>query len=517
MSDRLAKIVFSVAGVVLISRLLGYIREMIIAERFGTSVEYDLYLVALILPAIVYGVINFAAVYLFVPYLSNRLTIDNQNHNELNWRQIWPSFNLTFISSLLIVVLIYFGSPYFMKIWGKDYSSEQFEQIIFLTRLTSLMILLSTSEAFMRAFLNVKKVFSYPAGGFIIFNLVSISVILLFSHQLSVKAIAIGLLTGLLFQNLFLFIKVAGFKPFNEFTAKFYNNDTKAILSTVSILIFIELINRSYVLIDRYIAGQLGDGIIAALNYSQVVVLLPESIIGFAIGAVVFPYFSDLARKESYDNFGLVYKKVISGALFVAVIITSFIFVNSKEIIYLLFFRGMFDSSSVTLTSDLLLSFAPSVIALFIISASIRACYSLNKRKLVLFFTVLMFVLKFAGNFIFTYWFGYQGITMASSLSFLLFASLLVLTILTTVKFNNKKQFVQNIIKILFIGVLTTICIFFIKDIFPESLSQLSYSNSIITLLLSGVLIVIIFLLFSCLFGLKTLIKDLVVIREKNF
>jgi len=507
---RLTKIVFSVAGVVMISRLLGFVREMIIAERFGTSVEYDLYLVALILPAIIYGVINFSAVYLFVPYLSKRISDDNQSPNELNWKKIWPSFNLTFVTSLIIVGLIYISSPFIMKIWTKNYSSEQFEQVLFLTRITSLMILLSASEAFMRALLNVKKIFTYPAGGYIVFNLISISVILLFAEQLSVMAIAIGLLAGLFIQNIYLFIRIKGFEPFKEFSAKIYNDDTKTILTTVSILVIIELINRSYALIDRYIAGQLGDGIIAALNYSQVLVLLPESIIGFAIGAVVFPYFSDLSRQETHNNFGIVYNKVISGALFVAVIITVFVFMNTKEIVFLLFFRGIFDNTSVTMTSNLLLTLSPTIIALFIITTSIRACYSFSKGKLVLIFAILTFIIKFTGNFLFTEWFGYQGLTIASSLSYTLFAILLLLTILISIKFDQKKQFILNIFRILVCGVLTIVCAYYIKDYFPKSANQLSYFNAVITLLLSGIVIVFLYSLFSYMLGLKSLIKNLI-------
>lgn len=498
----------------MISRILGFIREMIIAERFGTSVEYDLYLVALILPAIIYGVINFSAVYLFVPYLSKRMTNDNQSSNELDWEKIWPSFNLTFISSLFIVVLIYFSSPVIMKIWAKNYSSEQFEQIIFLTRITSLMILLSTSEAFMRALLNVKKIFTYPAGGFIVFNLISIWAILMFSEQLSVIAIAIGLIGGLFMQNIFLFFRIKGFEPFKEFSAKIYNDDTKSVLTTISILVFIELINRSYSLIDRYIAGQLGDGIIAALNYSQVLVLLPESIIGFAIGTVVFPYFSDLARKETYINFGNVYKKVISGTLFVAILIAVFVFMNTKEIVFLLFHRGIFDSLSVTITSDLLLTFSPSIIAFFIITTSIRACYSFNKGKLVLIFAILIFIVKFIGNFLFTEWFGYQGLTIASTLSYMLFAILLVSTILISIEFGQKKQFLLNIIRIFICGILTIVCVYYIKDYFPEYLDKLSYINASITLFLSGIVIVVLYALFSYLLGLKVLIKDLIYKKE---
>ena len=74
------KAVFGVAGVVFLSKILGLFREMVIADRFGTSADYDLYLIAIILPALAYGVVNFASFYLFVPYLTR--AFENLNDAE---------------------------------------------------------------------------------------------------------------------------------------------------------------------------------------------------------------------------------------------------------------------------------------------------------------------------------------------------------------------------------------------------------------------------------------------------
>ena len=73
MSARARTAVLSVAAVLVVSRLLGFVREMVIADKFGTSAQYDLYLIALILPALAYGVINFASYYLFVPFITRKL------------------------------------------------------------------------------------------------------------------------------------------------------------------------------------------------------------------------------------------------------------------------------------------------------------------------------------------------------------------------------------------------------------------------------------------------------------
>jgi len=73
MSRSAIKAVFGITGVIMLSRVLGMFREIVIAGNFGTSAGYDLYLIAIMLPALAYAVLNFAFYYLLVPYLTRQL------------------------------------------------------------------------------------------------------------------------------------------------------------------------------------------------------------------------------------------------------------------------------------------------------------------------------------------------------------------------------------------------------------------------------------------------------------
>ena len=102
MSERLSKTIFSVAIIIFISRLLGFVREMVIANVFGTSADYDIYLIAVMLPALAYGVINFASIYFFVPFLTQHQNSDKKT----NWKAIYPPLNLILLASLVIMLII---------------------------------------------------------------------------------------------------------------------------------------------------------------------------------------------------------------------------------------------------------------------------------------------------------------------------------------------------------------------------------------------------------------------------
>ncbi len=503
MSGRAAKAVFGVAGVLLISRLLGFIREIVIADIFGTSAQYDMYLLATMLPALAYGVLNFASIYLFVPYLSRKMDASTNDDSSTGWADVWPATNMAILTALGVAAAIALLAPLLMKIWAHNYLAADFDTIVLYCRLMAIMVVLGTTEAFMRAYLNVKRIFTYPAAGYIVFNVFCVLAIIVLNRQLSVGAIALGWLGGLFVQNIYLLIRILSFKPFEKFVRTVFNKDTSAILATGTILIIIELINRSYFLIDRYIAPKFGEGVISALNYSQVVIQLPDSIIGLAIGAVVFPMFSEASGDSSQKRFGDVYQKAVTGALFLAVPIAAFFYVNAGDLVYLLFHRGQFDMTSVELTTTVLKPFTPSIVALFVISTSIRACYSGGWAKQVLVFAAIVFAIKYAATILLPQWIGYAGITVATTLAHVGFATFMVIFLTRRVPATDKPRFIFNAVMLLVVGVLAAAATNYFNIITASFFTTGAFVDTTAKLVISGLILLIVYWLGISFLGMR--------------
>ncbi len=411
--------IMSVAGVVAISKVLGFLREVVIADAFGTSEAYDLYLLAIILPALLYGVLNFAAYYVFVPFLSRYLGNDTDN------RSPWSLVNLFLLGSVVLTVVVVLAAPLLTRIWTSGYSPAEVAQVVFYCRVTAVIIILGTTEAVMRATLHVRRIFAYPVTGYIMYNGFAIVAVVLLAEQLSVGAVAVGLVGGLLLQNLFLVIRWFGLRPDRHYRSSLDLTHQRAVLAGAGVIILVELINRSYFMIDRYFAPAFGDGIVSALNYAQVLVALPDSIVGLAIASVVYPMFSDQRVRSDDATFVGLYSRAVLGGLFIAVPVALVLAISATDVTYLLFSRGRFGAESVIQTASVLRPLSLSVIALFVISSSIRACYSRQKEKAVLLFTLVLF----ASKFILTWWLqavmSYPGIALATSLSQVTFAALM--------------------------------------------------------------------------------------------
>jgi len=84
----------SVAIVIIFSKAIGFLREIIIADKFGTSADYDMYLIAIMLPALFYGVVNYASFYLLVPYFSEvKIKAESNSTDQTSPQFYWSIVN----------------------------------------------------------------------------------------------------------------------------------------------------------------------------------------------------------------------------------------------------------------------------------------------------------------------------------------------------------------------------------------------------------------------------------------
>ena len=506
--------VFGVAGVLMVSRLLGFVREMVIADRFGTSSDYDLYLIAIMFSALAYGILNYAGYYLFVPFLTRKIQAAEAEGRPPS--DIWPLVNTSIVAVVGVIALIVVAAPHLLRLWAAEYDANEFARMVLFSRLTAVAVLLGVGEAFMRAVLNVKQIYTYPAAGFIVFNLFAIGSIALFSRQLGVGSIALGWIGGLLVQNIYLSLRLSGLQLFGAYNTRIYNEETKYLISTAGILIGIELINRSYFLIDRYFAAQFGEGVIAALNYCQVLIQLPDSIVGFAIGAVVFPIFSARAGDAHLEQFLSLYRKTITTVLLIAVPIAAFLFVNAFDVVYLLFQRGEFDPHSTALTATVLRPYVPALVALFVVSTSIRACYSGGWVRAVAWFTLLLFVTKFVATALLARWFGYGGIAAATAVAQVSFATLLLATVLYRSGDGNAAAFVWRLLRIILAGLVASVLLWYLSGLWPESWQQADRLSAIVRLVISGVGLFAVYGALVYALGLGTQFRELVTLRLRR-
>jgi putative peptidoglycan lipid II flippase len=422
---RIRQAIIGVSGIAILSKLLGFLREMVIAERFGTSRQYDILLIGIAAPIFFNLVLVNATNFLVVPFLSKKMSQDSNS----GWRSFWSLANSFLIIVILLVLAIIAAAPLLVKIVGPSLAGDSLQNGILYCRIISLLVLLGFLESFFRSALNVKKEFVYPATGTIILNVIAISIIYLFSGSMSVMAILIGLLVGSFCQVLFLFLKLLGFKVSRHFHMTLFDADARGLLAVGGMIIIVELISRTYFLIDRFYASDLAPGVVSALNYGSLLVMLPVSVAGLAIANVTFPYLSDRLHGDQPGRFAELLRSTIQLSLVVGVPCGIFYLFFAHELTAAVFLRGAFDLDSLAMTSRLLIFLVPHLVSLFLYSILIQACYASGRQKYVLVIAVAAVILKFIMTGIFKELLNYSGIALATSVVEVLTLGLLMMVL----------------------------------------------------------------------------------------
>jgi putative peptidoglycan lipid II flippase len=412
--SRIRQAIFGVSGIAILSKLLGFVREMVIAERFGTSHEYDILLIAIAAPIFFNLVVANATNFLTVPFLSRQMT---GNSGDRGWRGFWEIGNSLGLIVALIVVGIVLAAPVLVKVVGPNLTGAELSDGIFYCRAIAALVFLAFLESYFRSALNVKKEFVYPAAGTIILNTIAISSIYLFSGKMSVMAIILGLLAGTFCQVLFQFARLIGFRVIRDFHLRFWGRNTKSLFAVGGMIIIIELLSRSYFMIDRYFAGGLKIGVVSALHYSSLLVMLPVSVAGMAVAAVTFPHLSDRANDSNPEGFANLLYSTLRLSLIIGLSCGIFYLIFARELTAAIFFRGAFDINSLDMTSKILVYLVPHLVCLFLYTILLQSCYAAGKQKLVAAMAVIALLLKFTLTGFLKNLINYPGIALATSLA----------------------------------------------------------------------------------------------------
>jgi putative peptidoglycan lipid II flippase len=446
MNPAIRQAILGVSGIVILSKLIGFLREVVIAERFGTSQEYDIFLLAISIPVFFQLVAMRATNFLIVPILSK---MKKESTGDTEKRDIWGMFNSLFMLILLLLAAIIILAPYLVRMMAPDLDEENLRRGIFYCRVISLTVLLGFLESFLRSALNVKKHFVYPAVGTIILNVVIIFSIYLFSEKLSVAAIIIGTIFGLGLQVIFLLLKLWDVSVLEYFNFKILGGQVKNTLAIGGLIVLVELLMTTFFLIDRYFASDLVEGVVSSLKYAGVLVMLPVSIVGFTIAAVTFPYLSEKAGHDKMAEFSSLVQSSLSLALVIALPIGIFFLVFPKELIGAIFFRGAFDTNSMMMTSQILRAYAPYLVCLFLYAILIQVCYSSGRQKMVFWISLLAVGVKLILTWLFKTIFDYPGIALSTSVVHIMIFGIMSVILVKRGVLVEVKELIVTVIRIL--------------------------------------------------------------------
>jgi putative peptidoglycan lipid II flippase len=480
----------------IISRLLGYLRDILIAIFLGASLLADVFFVAFRIPntfrrLFAEGTFNAA----FVPSYTTELGRGKVKANKFAGQ----IFNLLFIGLFFLVLVIELFMPIFISLIAPGFvgDTEKIELAIILTRITFPFLMFVCLASFFSAILNSHNKFAAASAAPIILNLVLIA-ILSFSKTLNdqlVYYLSYGVSIAGLLQIIFLYKFVNNFYSV-EFNFKFkITNQVKFFFKKLLPSIFSSGVTQINILVGTIIASFQASAV-SYLYYADRIYQINLAIAGIAIGVVILPQLSKYVQLKKKNKILLVQNKALELSIFLSLPATLALLIGSEEIISALFGYGSFDKTAVKNSSLALYFFSFGLPAFAFIKVFSSFFFANHNTKIPFYISFVSVLLNIVISIYFFKNIGFVIIPIATSVSSWFNAIILFIYLKKENLFYFEKNFLIKFLKIVFASLL--MCLFFKYLISNyESLLIYSYNYKIFYLILFVILAFIFYLFVS--------------------
>ena len=471
----------------IISRLLGYLRDILIAIFLGVGPLADAFFVAFRIPntfrrLFSEGTFNAA----FVPSYSSELNSGKiKSNNFAN-----EVFNLLFLSLLILVFLAQIFMPVLVSLIAPGFidDKEKISLAINLTRITFPFLMFVSLASFFSAILNSHNRFAEAAAAPIILNIVLI-IVLLFSRSLNdrlVYYLSYAVTFAGLFQLIFLYFFVSKYFKF-KFNFKLNtNNKVKFFFKKLLPSIFSSGVTQINILVGTIIASFQASAV-SYLYYADRIYQINLAIAGIAISVVMLPKLSKYISQKNKKKIDLIQNKALELSLFLSLPASIALVIASEEIISALFGYGQFNESSVLNSAKALYFFSLGLPAFAMIKVFSNFFFANHDTKRPFYIALASVLLNILISLYFFKSIGFIIIPIATTVSSWFNFIILFLTIKKRKLFSFNDIFIKRFFKIVFASIFMGLFFNYLIQFFNEELS-FEYSLKSIYLILSVIL-----------------------------
>ncbi len=423
----LIKSIITVGGGTAVSRVVGFIRDILTAQFLGAGMMADAFFVALRFPNLfrslfAEGTLNVA----FVPLLSGELQTGGKQHARVFARSV---FSFLFYILLLFTVIMEILMPNLMFILAPGYESivGKLELTTELSRITFPFLLFVSLVSLFSGMLNAVGKFWAAAFTPTILNLVMIASLFVLTPFITnpyapAYALSYGVLAAGIIEFVFLLwhIRKAGLAIglINPIKAVFHvSKGVKTLLRKMAPGVFGSGVYQINLFFDTLFVSLVGQGAISWLNYAHHLFQLPIGIIGTAIGTALLPVLSrhiklNEIKEATYQlNRALEISIAMSSASLIGLVCLA------EPIVRILFERGAFTSSDSVHTAHALMVFAIGLPAYMLTKTVAPFFYARGDTSTPVKIAVVGVVLNAALALTFMHFWGYLGIALATGIT----------------------------------------------------------------------------------------------------
>ena len=401
----------------IISRILGYLRDILIAIFLGASIFADAFFVAFRLPntfrrLFAEGTFNAA----FIPSYTDA-KLENKKKGKIFADNV---LNLLLLLLIFIVTLAEIFTPFFVYLIAPGFIEDniKFDLAVELTRITFPFLLFVSLSSFFSGVLNSNNKFAAASAAPIILNIILIlSILIAYNYNFNIaKQLSYGVTLAGIIQLFFLiYISWEFYKPSLIFKFKltkkikfFFKKLLPSVLSSG--------VTQINILIGTIIAS-FQSGAVSYLYYADRVYQINLAIAGIAVGTVSLPVLSKAFKKKNLSKVSDIQNKSIELSLLLSIPASFGLIIASNEIINGLFGYGSFTENDVQITSKALIFFGYGIIAFALIKIFANFFFARDNTKTPFYISSLIVILNTIISVSYFRSIGFIIIPIATSLS----------------------------------------------------------------------------------------------------
>lgn len=422
MSINLFRSATTVGGLTMVSRVLGFLRDMLIAASLGTGPVADAFVVAFRFPNLfrrLFGEGAFNAA--FVPLFTKQLETNGKSAAREFGEQ---ALSVLFAALIVFTIVAEIAMPWLMYIIAPGFLADpaKFELTIILTQIAFPYLAFMSLVALFSGVLNALGRFAAAAAAPIALNIVLIAVLFL----------VLGLGYNGTPQAGYLLVWGVSFAGLVQLTMLIYAGARAGMVlkprrprltAPVKRLIVLGVpgliaggITQINIVIGTMIAS-LQESAVSYLYYADRIYQLPLGVVGVAIGIVLLPDLTARLAKKEFDSANHSQNRALEISMMLTLPAAVALMVMPQPILQTLFERGAFTPSDTQATSTALAAFAIGLPAFVLIKVFSPGFFAREDTKTPMLFAAVSVFVNVAGSLALYFYIGHVGIALATSIA----------------------------------------------------------------------------------------------------
>ncbi len=442
----LAQILTSITGIVLISKVFGFIKQMVTANTFGANIETDL----LSLSQGLYGNIEYVIAQVFTTAFIAVYIHSKSSGRTNSQRFVSDVMKVMIGGSCLIMIAIIFLSPFISRIIAPSYNSDLHRRLTFYLIIFAPVLVVFSITAIFQSILNANEVYIPAQLVGLNQSVIIIICIFLLSEKFGIWSLVIGFFIYPIWNIVYLFLKSYPFlslrkeNPFKSVEI----HQFVVMLGPLFVGYSMVFINQQ---VDKILVSGLEVGAVTAMGYSAVLSNFVIALIA-SFCTVFFTRLTETLSEKNMVGTATVFNKAATVLITIFLPISIITILCSKDIVTIAFGRGNFGNKAISTAAMALMGYGFIFVPNAIKNLCSRYLYGNQDSKTPMINSSLAIIVNIILSIILVKKFQVFGITFASSIAEAICALLNMICIKKQITNNSNKHMIQKLLVIWIIG-----------------------------------------------------------------